>query len=92
MVTELKRQNIHVKIMASAGGANAHGVFEAIVQSDDRIKQFADSVSTFINNYKLDGIDIDWEFPKEIHALKFTTLLKVIYTHAQGHNLFKSAK
>ena len=59
MVHGLKRQTIHINILASAGGATAHGVFEEIVTSDERIRDFAAFAATFVKNHKLDGIDID---------------------------------
>ena len=82
MVNELKRQNIHLKMMASVGGAKEesnpeHNVFEEIVKTDRSIQAFAESAATFVNNYKLDGIDIDWEFPEKEHAQQFTDLLQV---------------
>ena len=77
MVNNLKRQNIHLKILASAGGATARKVFEEIVTTSDRIRAFAESAATFLSHYNLDGIDIDWEFPKQEHAYQFTALLKV---------------
>ena len=77
MLNDLKKVNPQLKVLASVGGAATHGVFEDIVASAKDIEAFANSVANFVKHNNLDGIDIDWEFPKKVHKEKFVELLQV---------------
>jgi chitinase len=60
--------------------------WSAIASSDSRINTFADNIVTMINTYGFDGVDIDWETPREDEAERFTQMMQVIYTKVKANN------
>lgn len=52
------------KVLLLVGGDGVKGFSEIVEGGDDAIGQFCRSCSTKVREYNLDGIDIDWEFPK----------------------------
>jgi chitinase len=59
----LKKENPDLTVLVSVGGWLWSGRFsDAALTSASRAK-FIDSVADFITRYKLDGLDIDWEYP-----------------------------
>jgi len=59
----LKIKNPNLKILVSVGGWSYSGNFSDMALSDSSRKAFGRSAAMLVNKYKLDGIDIDWEFP-----------------------------
>ncbi len=63
MLVGLKKENPDLTVLVSVGGWLWSGRFsDAALTSASRAK-FIDSVADFITRYKLDGLDIDWEYP-----------------------------
>lgn len=62
-LVKLKNVNPNLKILISVGGWSYSGKFSDAVLTDASRTAFADSVVEFIKKYKLDGVDIDWEYP-----------------------------
>jgi chitinase len=60
---ELKKINPELKILISIGGWTWSKNFSDAVLTDTSTKHFASSAVTIVSQYKLDGIDIDWEYP-----------------------------
>lgn len=58
----LKRRNPALQVLISIGGWGGPGFSDAALTPDSCIR-FADSVAAYLRRYKLDGADIDWEFP-----------------------------
>jgi chitinase len=56
----------------SAGTAN----FEAMASSAATRTAFVTNLSDICDKYNLDGIDMDWEYPKAVSAANFTLLMK----------------
>ncbi|KAJ6448445.1 glycoside hydrolase superfamily [Mycena sanguinolenta] len=60
-----------IKRIASFGGwamstdADTYDIFRDAVSTSANQKTFASNLVAFVNQYKLDGIDIDWEYPGE---------------------------
>ena len=52
-----------VKAMISVGGGGGGGGFAGIVASSANITTFVNNMIAFANQYDLDGVDIDWEYP-----------------------------
>lgn len=83
----LKTTNPELKILASVGGWTwSKGFSDAALTNESRDK-FAASCVKLITQYKLDGIDIDWEYPNQSGAgntyrpedvHNFTLLLKSV--------------
>lgn len=64
---QIKQQNRHVKTMMSIGGWGTDGLFQAIVSDGNKLANFVDSVADFVLEYGFDGVDIDWEYPRNSH-------------------------
>lgn len=62
-LVKLKNTNPDLKILISVGGWNDSGRFSDAALTDASRTAFANSVVDFINKYRLDGVDIDWEYP-----------------------------
>ena len=58
----LKEKYPHLKVMLSIGGWGS-GRFSEMAASDSLRKAFANDCNKLIEEYKFDGIDIDWEYP-----------------------------
>lgn len=58
----LKAEKPSLKVMAAIGGWGTEGFSDAALTPTSRYN-FAREVNRLINEYGLDGIDIDWEYP-----------------------------
>ena len=75
---KLKDDNPHLKTLLSIGGQTAGSKdFLEIVRSEDNLRSFARNCIIYLRDRKFDGIDIDWEWPGDVHKNNFTQLLKV---------------
>ncbi|HEX4022289.1 MAG TPA: glycoside hydrolase family 18 protein [Acidobacteriaceae bacterium] len=59
----LKKQNPSLTVLVSVGGWLWSGRFSDMALTKQSRSLFIDSVVQFIEGYKLDGLDIDWEYP-----------------------------
>ena len=57
-----KERNPNLKVMIACGGWGADGFSDMVLTEESRAK-FIQSASDFITKYKLDGMDMDWEYP-----------------------------
>lgn len=62
-LVELKQMNPNIKILISVGGWTWSKNFSNATLTDTSRKNFAASAVDIVAKYKLDGIDIDWEYP-----------------------------
>jgi chitinase len=62
-LVEMKKTNPHLKVMIACGGWGGSGGFSEMSCTPETRKKFVESVVSFIKEYKLDGLDIDWEYP-----------------------------
>lgn len=87
---DLKKINSELKVLVSVGGWGWSGNFSDAALSDSSRNRFAASAARFITDNRLDGIDLDWEYPnqpgagnkyrpEDVH--NFTLLLKCIREH-----------
>lgn len=94
----LKARNPMLKVLVSVGGWQADGFSDAALSARSR-DTFARSAVEFIRLHRLDGIDVDWEYPGQgVGAIEyrsedkenFTLLLKTLRaqldaaSHADG--------
>ncbi|ELR66788.1 Chitinase [Photobacterium marinum] len=64
---ELKQRAPHIKIIPSVGGWGGSAPFVPMTATPDSRQVFVQSVVDFLKrNPSFDGIDIDWEWPKNI--------------------------
>jgi len=70
-----------VKALISVGGGGGGGGFAGIVASPANITNFVNNMLAFCNQYGLDGVDIDWEYPATgTQATNFQTMLTQLST------------
>ncbi len=61
-LVNLKSENPNIKIVMAIGGWGADGFSDAALTPTSRYA-FAREAQRWVNQYGLDGIDIDWEYP-----------------------------
>lgn len=70
-----------VKALISVGGGGGGGGFAGIVASSANRTAFVNSMISFTNQYNLDGVDIDWEYPSVgTQANNFLLLMQQLST------------
>jgi chitinase len=83
----LKKVNPDLQILASVGGWSWSGGFSDAAFSEESRLKFALSCARLVQQYQLDGIDLDWEYPNQTGAgnifrpedvHNFTLMLKVV--------------
>ncbi len=63
LLNSLKKENPDLKVLISVGGWTWSGNFSDMALTEESRSKFAKSAVEFVRKYKLDGIDIDWEYP-----------------------------
>ncbi|BGP23731.1 glycoside hydrolase [Rhodotorula toruloides] len=53
----------NTKVVIAIGGWSSSGYFSGAVSTSSRRKTFVNNIVSFVNQYNLDGVDIDWEYP-----------------------------
>ena len=66
-VARLKKQRNGLKVMLSIGGWGS-GRFSEMAADEARRKAFAQDCRRVVDDFGLDGIDIDWEYPTQSSA------------------------
>ncbi|KAA3629021.1 MAG: hypothetical protein DWQ02_18750 [Bacteroidetes bacterium] len=62
-LNDLKKVNPNLKILISVGGWSWSGGFSDAVLTDSSRQVFANSAIDYMLRHKIDGIDLDWEYP-----------------------------
>ncbi|MBK1791018.1 glycosyl hydrolase family 18 protein [Persicirhabdus sediminis] len=62
-LNQLKAQNPELKILVSVGGWTWSANFASVADTEEGRTTFAQSCRDAVNDYNLDGIDVDWEWP-----------------------------
>ena len=62
-LNDLKKVNEDLKILISVGGWSWSKIFSDAVLTDSSREIFATSAVEFMLKHKIDGIDLDWEYP-----------------------------
>ena len=60
---DLKKKNPDLKILISIGGWSWSKLFSDAALTDSSRSLFAQSATSIVQQFDLDGIDIDWEYP-----------------------------
>lgn len=62
-LTGLRAKNPKLKVLVSVGGWTWSGQFSDVALTKESRRKFVESAVAFVERYKLDGLDVDWEFP-----------------------------
>jgi len=62
-LNNLKERNPKLKILVSVGGWTWSGGFSDMALTPQSRKRFIDSAVVFLELHRLDGLDVDWEYP-----------------------------
>ncbi|KAK9891189.1 hypothetical protein WA026_013505 [Henosepilachna vigintioctopunctata] len=63
---EKKNENPKLKVMVSMGGWNEGSEkYSHVVSNSSLRKNLIDSILVFLNKFKFDGFDLDWEYPNQ---------------------------
>jgi chitinase len=75
LVSEAHQHN--VKVLISIGGWGYDDQFESLAAKTESRQTFVQNALQFVQDYELDGVDIDWEYPDPgDSALNFLELMK----------------
>lgn len=81
-LTELveKAHNDGAKVFIAVGGWSYEGkplqpVFEQVAALDETRKTLIDNIGTFVDEYNLDGVEIDWEHPNKNTIVNYEKLV-----------------
>ncbi|KAL7946767.1 glycoside hydrolase family 18 protein [Trichoderma barbatum] len=76
-LAKLKRNNPTLKTIVSIGGGTGSKEFPALASSHDARVTFARQAREFCDRHEIDGVDIDWEHPKnEEQGRNYVNLLR----------------
>lgn len=67
-LNSLKKDNPDLKVLVSVGGWTWSGGFSDAALTEESRSKFAKSCAAFVKEFKLDGIDLDWEYPNQSGA------------------------
>jgi chitinase len=62
-IYKLKKQHRHLKLLLSIGGWTYSPSFHPVVVSPHMRRRFVESAIKLVEDYGLDGLDIDYEYP-----------------------------
>ena len=66
VLNNLKKINPHLEVLVSVGGWTWSSPFSDVSLTAKSRKIFIESVVQFLRDNKLDGLDIDWEYPNSV--------------------------
>ncbi|XP_068622318.1 probable chitinase 2 [Battus philenor] len=81
-IVALKSRYPHLKVTIAIGGWNeGSSKYSAMAETPENRAKFINSVLVFLNLYKFDGLDLDWEYPakrdgRPIDKANFVSLVK----------------
>ncbi|MBQ9813172.1 MAG: hypothetical protein IJM54_07640 [Thermoguttaceae bacterium] len=84
MTALVKKAHEHnVKVSIAIGGWSYNGkplesTFAAATDTDAKCRTLADSMLKVVDDYGLDGIDVDWEYPRANTSRQYETLIKYL--------------
>jgi chitinase len=91
-IYNLKKQNRHLKVLLSIGGWTYSPQFHPVVVSPSSRAKFVQSSVKLLEDYGLDGLDIDYEYPQnESQAKGYMEMLRELRIALDHHATQKKA-
>lgn len=92
----LKSQNQNLKVLAAIGSYYVRSEFSEIVRDAEQRATFVQTLVDLVNQYNLDGIDIDWEDPGQMDGanddfINYTTFLNDLREKLTWNKLITAA-
>lgn len=81
-----RKHGVYVVISLGGGGAEPKETFQGVSSTAEKRAYFVSNVIDLVNEYGLDGVDIDWETPTYSERTNFTLLAKDLYEGIKANN------
>lgn len=91
-IYNLKKKHRHLKVLLSIGGWTYSPKFHNMITSKSHRETFASSAIKLLEDYGLDGLDVDYEYPQnDAQAEGYVELLKTMRHGLDKHAQEKGA-
>lgn len=91
-IYQLKKQHRHLKVLLSIGGWTYSPSFHPVVVSPAHRAEFVKSAVRLLEDYGLDGLDVDYEYPQnDAQAAGYVHLLRDLRMALDEHARRKRA-
>ncbi|XP_026316249.1 probable chitinase 2 [Hyposmocoma kahamanoa] len=96
-IVALKERYPHLKVTIAIGGWNEGSIkYSRMAETRENREKFIKSVLVFLDTYKFDGLDLDWEYPairdgRPIDKVNYVSLVKELKEAFEPHGYMLTA-